>query len=124
MGNTTTLDEKTTDYLGSRMDPKHEGLLKKILAKWRDRGEKTTKGAIVDAGVELVAKQEGLYPDCHLVTAEIMHGLWDEEAKLRDMGYDDDDFGNEGVRSFAARHNLLEQTKIIIDQKTTVIEGA
>lgn len=124
MPNKTALDDKTTDFLGSRMDAFHEDLLKKILEKWKESGKKTTKGTIVDAGVELVAKQEGLYPECHLVVAEIKPGLWDDEKELRERGYTDDDFGNEGLRGLSAREGLMDRTKTVVKSETMVCEGS
>ncbi|GEM_PF-3780797 len=124
MGNKTPLDERTTDFIGARMDPFHDDLLGKILAKWISEGKKLSKVPIANAGVEFIAKQEGLYPNCHLITGELKPGLWDEEAALREKGYDDDDFVNEGVRSLAAREGLMDRTKTIVSSETKVCEGA
>jgi len=124
MPNKTPLDEKATDFLGVRMDAYHEDLLKKIFAKWRSEGKKISKTPIGEAGVEYIAKLEGLVPDCHLVVGEIRLGLQDEEKELRERGYTDDQFVNEGIRALSAREGLMERTKTVVKSETTVCEGA
>jgi len=120
MGNKTTLDDKATDFLGVRMDEFHEDLLKKIFAKWKAEGKKVSKTPIGEAGVEYVAKLEGLIPDCHLVVGEIRFGLQDEEVKLRNEGFKDEDFVNEGVMACAIRMGFMGPTKITTNTETIV----
>ncbi len=122
MGNKTALDEKATDFLGVRMDEFHEDLLKKIFAKWRAEGKKISKTAIGEAGVEYVAKLEGLVPGCHLVVGEVRPGLQDEEAKLRTEGFKDEEFVNEGVMACAIRMGFMGPTKITTNTETIVSE--
>jgi hypothetical protein len=118
MGNLTTLDKKMTDFLGVRMDAYHEDLLKKIFAKWKAEGKRISKTPIGEAGVEYVAKLEGLVPDSHLVVGEIRLGLQDEEARLRDEGFKDDDFVNEGVMACAIKMGFMGPTKITTNTET------
>ena len=120
MGNKTTLDDRATDFLGVRMDEFHEDLLKKIFAKWKAEGKKISKTAIGEAGVEYIAKLEGLVPDCHLVVGEIRFGLQDEEAKLRKEGFKDEEFVNEGVMACAIRMGFMGPTKITTNTETIV----
>lgn len=126
MGNKTPLDEKATDYLGARLDEYHGDLLKKILAKWSaegKRGNEHSKTSIGQAGIQYIAKLEGLVPDCHLVVADIRPGLHDEEAKLRNEGFGDPDFVNEGVIALALRFGFMGPTKITTNTETIVSEG-
>ena len=104
------------------MDEFHEELLKKIFAKWKAEGKKVSKTPIGEAGVEFVARLEGLIPDCHLVVGEIRTGLHDEEAKLRKEGFKDEDFVNEGVMACAIRMGFMSPTKITTNTETIVSE--
>jgi len=123
MGNKTTLDERATDFLGARLDEFHADLLKKIFAKWKAEGKKISKTPIAEAGVQYIAKIEGLVPDCHLVVGEIRYGLQDEEEKLRKEGFKDEQFVNEGVMACAIRMGFMGPTKITTNTETLVESG-
>ncbi|MDD5144047.1 hypothetical protein [Methanoregula sp.] len=124
MTNKTTLDERKTDFLGSRIDEYHEDLLKKIFAKWAAEGKAISKRPIAEAGIAYIAKLEGLVPGCHLAVADIRPGLHDEEAKLRNEGFGDPDFVNEGVIALALRFGFMGPTKITTNTETIVSEDA
>lgn len=127
MGNKTTLDERATDFLGARLDEYHEDLLKKILAKWKTEGKSGkdhSKTSIGQAGIQYIAKLEGLVPGCHLVVGEVRLGLQDEEGKLRNEGLKDDDLVNKGVMAFAMELGFMGPTKVTTTSETFVSEGA